>query len=145
MKEKNRARDNAKNWMSYIRKALSTIDKLDRGKDPRNETAEFDGEQLTAEDIRDRLMESPLAVEIRRGWCAVGHLECHDEAEYRILLTTGGPALRVVGKLQNGNPYSAALEYQDWGTPWTAYRVAEHDEKRLVEFASLFYYGDGLE
>lgn len=142
MKEKNHARDNAKSWMAHIRKALSTIDKLDRGRYPLRDTADFDGEQLTAEDIRDRLMESPLSVEVRSGWRPAASRDTDAPEEYLILLTTGGPALRVIGTLEHGSPADATLEYQDWGTPWTAYQVEELDEKRLVEFACLFYYGD---
>ena len=41
---------------------------------------------------------------------------------YEILLCTGGPAARIVGELnEDGEPTTARLEHQDWGTPWTEY------------------------
>ena len=62
-------------------------------------------------------------------------------AEYKITLCTGGPAVRIVGELDNGYPHSASLEYQDWGTPWTAYWLKEEEEEILLEYAQCFYYG----
>ena len=59
---------------------------------------------------------------------------------YMILLSTGGPALRVVGDLDRGEPVSASLEWQDWGTPWTPYLDA--NESDLLVFASQFYFGE---
>lgn len=103
----------------------------------------------------EAIMESPLSVEVRSDWVNPGsYLDAPScWAEYKILLTTGGPALRIIGELdQYGEPESARLEYQDWGTPWTEYSVfrdsgiesfteREAMQGALLTFARQFYYG----
>ena len=102
--------------------------------------ATVDGEQQeSAEKVRERIEESPLSVEVRSGWYTPGG-ECEPE-DFAILLSTGGPALRVRGELDGARqPCRAWLEYQDWGTPWTQYFNVEQDT--LVRFASCFYFGE---
>jgi hypothetical protein len=101
-------------------------------------------EMLTWEDSpsdeqMERIQESPLSVTVRDGWHVPGN---HSEGpeEYEILLTTGGPALRIYGHLDAySQPHSAELQYQDWGTPWTRYPSPEAD---LLRFAQCFYFGE---
>lgn len=103
-----------------------------------------------ADAAREAIQESALSVEVRTPWMQVGRRPEIDGvpfAEYKILLTTGGPALRLVGELdQYGEPETARLEYQDWGTPWTQMFTYE-EEKRLkytgalLTYARQFYYG----
>ena len=65
-----------------------------------------------------RLYEHPLSVEVRGDWHAPNE-EQGKAAEFRILLGTGGPAVRIRGQLDgNGEPKDAHIEYQDWFTPW---------------------------
>jgi len=46
--------------------------------------------------------------------------------EFFILLCTGGPAVRIMGEIDDGlQPSRAWIEYQDWGTPWTEYHGAQ--------------------
>jgi hypothetical protein len=60
---------------------------------------------------------------------------------YEILLGTGGPAMRIVGDLnEHGEPDSARLEVQDWGKPWTEYFRA--DSEVLLEYAQCFYFAE---
>jgi hypothetical protein len=88
--------------------------------------------------------ETPLSVEVNYGWHAPGGMypttgEFPTPEQYRILLCTGGPAVRIVGELDGyGNPETARLEYQDWGTPWTVYTDYDYE---LLEFARMFYFG----
>ena len=71
----------------------------------------------------DKLSELPLSVEPIK--------------QYIILLSWGGPASRIVGKLDSRNePETATFEVQDWGTPWTA--ADDQDENMLLQFARLF-------
>lgn len=105
----------------------------------------YDGtnHDVVAEWIEDAMREAPLSVEIRQGWHCPG--ETAEEAEFCILLSTGGPALRVMGELdEHAEPSRCWLEHQDWGTPWTRYfsRSAER-AFALRWFASLFHYGEG--
>jgi hypothetical protein len=56
-------------------------------------------------------------------------------------LSTGGPALRIRGELdEHKQPDRAWLEYQDWGTPWTQYFDVEQDT--LLQFCQVFYFGE---
>jgi hypothetical protein len=105
------------------------------------EAATVDGDEMKdADDVRERIQESPLSVEVRSGWCA-SKADMTPE-EFCILLSTGGPALRIMGELdEHGQPSRAWLEYQDWGTPWTHHYV-EGLADALLTFAQQFYFGE---
>lgn len=154
--EKNHALDNAKGWMDTITEhidalemdwdryeELKEMDAKDMSEEELEEFAELRktaGEYESAEDVRERINESPLEVVVRSDWYAPGS-EQDKPSEYKILLSTGGPALRIIGDLdQYGQPETARLEYQDWFTPWEEY--TEADEEYLLKWASNFYFGD---
>tara|TARA_R110001592_G_scaffold29831_1_gene107591 strand:- start:2207 stop:2608 length:402 start_codon:yes stop_codon:yes gene_type:complete len=82
---------------------------------------------------------SPLEISVRNGWRSVEREEGDDApAEYQILLSTGGPAFRIVGRLDRyAEPESATLQFQDWGTPW----VDVWEGKNTLKYASAFYFG----
>lgn len=62
---------------------------------------------------------------------------------YEILLCTGGPAARIVGELNDGGePTTARLEYQDWGTPWTEYETNRFQYESLMKYVEQFYFGE---
>jgi hypothetical protein len=100
---------------------------------------EYDGTNHTevAEAIEVSCQETALSVDVRSGWGTPGELE---PEEFQILLSTGGPALRIIGDLQSNEPSCARLEFQDWGTPWTQWR-RDVDHEALDWFCSLFYFG----
>lgn len=88
------------------------------------EAAAGDCESL--EDAEQRISDEPLSVEVRSGWTIPG--EEMTATEFCILLSTGGPAVRIVGELDEyGETDRAWLEVQDWGTPWTQYHGANQD------------------
>jgi hypothetical protein len=94
------------------------------------------------EEARQAINEDPLEVSIREGWKAPGG-EPYSGVDYKILLCTGGPAVRIIGELdQWGQPESARLQYQDWFTPWELYRIGDDEEKTLVSYANCFYFGE---
>lgn len=100
----------------------------------------IEGEEIDADSCRERIQESPLSVEVRSGWHAPGAAPEAPE-EFMILLSTGGPALRIMGDLdEHGQPTRAYLQYQDWGTPWTDY--SEGSGEILLRWASVFYFGE---
>jgi hypothetical protein len=116
--------ENAKAWYESI------IDML-RALNTEDDNAREDAEQI--------IHESVLSVEVRSDWHLPGQ-PFQSGGEYNILLTTGGPALRIIGQLNDYcEPHSAELQYQDWGTPWTRYPSPEAD---LLKFAQCFYFGD---
>lgn len=90
------------------------------------------------DDARQRISEDPLSVEVRSDWASPG--EELTPGEFQILLCTGGPAVRIVGELDRGEPCRAWLEYQDWGTPWTQYFGASSDT--LCQYARHFFFGE---
>ncbi len=101
-----------------------------------------EGDDEAFEKATQAILEDPLSVQVRSGWYTPGDGPGEPE-EYQILLSWGGPATRIVGRLdEHGEVESARLEAQDWGTPWTEYR--EHWEDSVLRtYASQFFYGEG--
>src|SRR3990167_6915642 len=64
-----------------------------------------------------------------------------DMEELEILLCTGGPAVRIIGDLINGQPDCPVLQYQSWGTPWTTYPTTMDEYETLLTYCERFYYG----
>lgn len=98
------------------------------------------GDCTSDDDARERIQEDPLSVEIRADWYSPG--ETPDASEFMILLCTGGPAVRIVGELdQYKQPSRAWMEYQDWFTPWIEYH-GPLDNDSLLTYCQQFYFGD---
>ena len=127
--EENHAIQNAVAQMAHITELVERL-RAARGAD--NEDA------IAA--IGQEINEMPLSVEVRGGWHAPG--DDDGVEEFRLLLSWGGPACQVVGKLSaHGEPENVEIQYQDWGTPWT--RLTEGvDYSALNEFAACFYFGE---
>lgn len=108
-----------------------------------NSDATDDEEEREA--IRTAIEEDALSVEVRSDWYLPGQLpDALAPSEYRILLCTGGPAVQIVGSLDKySQPESARLQHQDWFTPWTDLPLTAEDEKTLLAYAGVFYYGEG--
>lgn len=102
------------------------------------ELEEAAGDCDDEEDARQRISEGPLSVEVRSDWASLG--EELTAGEFRILLCTGGPAVRIRGELDRGEPCRAWLEFQDWGTPWTQYFGASSET--MCQYASHFFSGE---
>jgi hypothetical protein len=145
--------ENARAWADTIHLYALGLDQdnWDRLEELREDPAE-DPEELAelermaaefpdctdADEIRDHAQESALSVELSGTWTPGATPEADS---YIILLSTGGPALRIVGDLgQYGCPSSATMQWQDWGEPWTDIREAEEDD--LLAFVSCFYLGE---
>ncbi len=98
------------------------------------------GECTSQDEARERIQEDALSVEVRADWHEVGGDS--EPTDFTILLTTGGPAVRIMGELQDGQPHRAWLEVQDWGTSWTEYRDDGLSDV-LLAYAGCFYFGEG--
>jgi len=87
------------------------------------------------EDAEEAIREDPLSLNVRSCWHELGS-EVVD-MEYMIELSTGGPAARIIGDLDDHSmPCTARLQVQCWGTPWTD--VGELSRARALEYASQF-------
>ena len=111
----------------------------ERTEEEAEELAELEkaaGDCESLDDAEQRIIDDPLSIQVRSGWCNVG-AEMEAE-EYCILLSTGGPATRIIGDLNRrfGEPETATLQAQDWFTSWQDYR--EGDEETLIRYASRF-------
>ena len=88
------------------------------------------------DDIYDEVMNRPLELSVRnREWRQLGEGVVHPD-QYNILLATGGPAVRIIGELENNEVITARLEVQDWFQPWTQFQISESPE--IFDFANLF-------
>ena len=133
--ETDHAKGAALAYMAEIRKLVAANDSTPEAKD-------FDG--VTAGVAMKQLA---LCHEIYAGgeWQAPRKGLCSDGSRFQILLDWGGPAVRVTGTVKaNGlvnEREPVGIEYQDWGTPWTALPVTKLERMYLSDFAQRFYFG----
>jgi hypothetical protein len=111
-----RAEENARGWLEEMTRMVAAAN------DATNDE--------TTEAASEEIAESVLACETYRS--------------FEILLTTGGPALRIVGTLDTHcEPEGVELQKQDWGTPWTRVALTGAEQETVERFASHFYFGEG--
>lgn len=127
MKDDDSARDQAKAQLAGVIEMVRAY-----------ESAQDDEE----EKAREAIEQDALSVDVRTSWQSVGDKPQYEE--YRILLCTGGPAVQIAGDLNvHGEPHTARLQYQDWGTPWTDLPLTgDDDEEALLKYAQCFYFGE---
>jgi len=137
MTDTDHARQNAASWSE-------TIAEMIRAREAARESEDDDA----IDAAQTAIHEAPLSVEVRSGWYAPCDAD-PEPAEYQILLSWGGPSVRITGRLgAHGEPETADLEYQDWGTPWTRYHPPLHNElfdthsADVLTFAQQFYFGE---
>lgn len=101
------------------------------------EAVTLDGAEQDEEQARTRIEEDALSVSVF-GERVDGKWQANS---FEILLATGGPAVRIMGKLdEHGEPDRAWLEVQDWFKPWTEYTPADSDI--LLAYCRCFYFGE---
>ena len=104
----------------------------------------IDEDPSTRESAEQDIYDDVLSVLVRGGWHSPGEATSaiDGEYEYELLLCAGGPAVRIRGELERFNePDTIKLEFQDWGIPWTDYRLNSDERAGLLTFARRFYYG----
>lgn len=131
MTDNSSAIDNARAWLSDISAMIAAL----------NAAEAADGERDAIDDARQAIDESILSIMVRDSWRHPDHVAECGPAEYELLLTTGGPALRIRGEVENGEPTSARLQYQDWFTPWTDLDLTAAEYADVTAFAQNFDYG----
>jgi hypothetical protein len=93
------------------------------------------------DDLQEELRGLALCQDVRTDWQSIG--QDLEPTQYRLLLCTGGPAVQVVGDLDEaGDPCTARLQRQDWLTPWEDVTLTEPEEEMLIWFAQSFYWGN---
>jgi len=103
------------------------------------ELEEQAGEYANPEEVQDAVQQDPLSVEVRSGWGTPG--EDLTPEEFRILICWGGPAVQIIGDLnQYREPCRARLQYQDWNVGWTDYFDAS--QETLLAYCRQFYFGE---
>lgn len=142
----NHAIDNARGHLESIRELVERTKGFAAGEDE---------DEQSREALDREFDEYPLSVLVRSGWYVPGSdprsVSTMAPCEFEILLSTGGPALRIIGELDEyGQPEEyPKMQWQDWGTPWTdlhgsdmPFEPSEVD-RVLLRFAEHFWYGEG--
>lgn len=143
--------EGAVNWhksklSEAIKAGILSQDDANTYLEARNEEPDTD----LQEKAREAILDDALSVEIG-GWWSPGSDPEPDE--FRILLSTGGPAVRLIGSLgQHNEPDRVQLQVQDWFKPWTTVDYipsqTEGEEGEFVKsevleaYAGCFYYGE---
>jgi hypothetical protein len=92
---------------------------------------------------REAITDDVLSVEVRTDWHGVGAIDAGKPTDYKILLCWGGPAVQILGTLDDYNqPDSATLQYQDWFTPWMDYPLTDAEEQAVIAYAQQFYFDE---
>jgi hypothetical protein len=126
---------NARAWLETITAGFVALEALEMDG---AESVQFEGQTFSeADELHQVLVESALSVQLRDGWRSPGSKG--EAEEYEILLSTGGPALRIWGRLDGFEPDEwPELQHQDWGTPWTALPLDESERADIARFARMF-------
>ena len=134
--------------ISNARGQLESIKELYRN----YKQAESDGDYTREDEIREQAQDEALSVEFRSGWTS--NPEEMKPEEFIILLSTGGPACQIVGKIDYGScePIDIEIQYQDWFTPWEPLQLnctyadrspnITSDYEALEWFCNCFYFGE---
>lgn len=133
LEKENHAISNARGWLEEMARMVRQLGEAEESGDPTKLDA-----------ATDEIQQSPLSVMVRDDWYIPGdhrRLE-NGPTEYEILLSTGGPALRIIGDLDHGQPGEfPRLQWQDWGTPWTDHPIGDERDNVLI-YVNHFYFGD---
>jgi hypothetical protein len=112
MENINRAEDCARASLANIMELQAKQDKAENDK--------------ASDDVQQAILELPLSVETFTAW--------------EIMLSTGGPAVRIVGRSEDGCPRDVRLQSQDWGTPWTDVQLNASEQDSLGDFIRQFIF-----
>jgi hypothetical protein len=93
------------------------------------------------DEAREAIIGDALDVQVRGEWHTPGAIDAAAPYEFKILLCWGGPAVQIIGTLDDSNePDGARLQYQDWFTEWEDYPLTQEEEERVITYAQQFYF-----
>jgi hypothetical protein len=102
-----------------------------------------DADRHIRESAAREVEESPLSIQVRDGWRMLGESPRRSAEEFEVLLSMGGPALRIRGGFDAyGGPCDAELQWQDWGTPWTHYPTNPTEDAAISAFLAVFAFAE---
>lgn len=97
---------------------------------------EPDGFEFDEDAAREAIQEDPLSFQVRSGWHSPG--EESEPEEFELLLSTGGPATRIIGDIDNGSLTNPRLQAQDWFTSWQDIRTTSEQDEILERYVAEF-------
>lgn len=130
------AEDDLKEWEEARPDALDAAEEEEL-----KELEEAAGDCSDYEQAERRIQEDPLSVQVRSDWHYPGS-EGNEATEFQILLCTGGPAVKIEGTLDHGEPDSAEIYYQDWFTSWEELGLTSEEEEIVLDYCRCFYFGE---
>lgn len=95
------------------------------------ELEEQAGEYESEDEARDAIYGTPLSIEVRSGWHAVGE-DAGDPEEFRVVLCTGGPRVELTGDIGG----TVRVVFKDWDESGEYYPNAD-ERSALDTFASM--------
>ena len=96
-------------------------------------------EELSADRIDELVRQEPLEVATRSQWA--NFQDEFESSDFKILLCTGGPAVRIFGSCEGGYPSDIELQHQDWFTPWeTVHSLSDNQKDAMEWFCNFFVY-----
>jgi hypothetical protein len=144
--ERAKARDAiGKYTFEAIKKMVDALRFFSEEREPEmDKPIECNGYQLTSRDDAEQMIhEHPLSVLVRDGWRVPDGTNQDGPEEYEILLSIGGPATRIIGKLdEDCQPETAELQVEDWFVPWKEWRGKSWSEDVLLAYARCFWFGE---
>ena len=134
-KQKNHALINA---LGHIKSIVKDYERLSYLESLNPTTIEQEEE---IEQTRESILNSALSVQVRSGWTSLN--ESFEPQEFNILLSWGGPSLRIIGDLNEyKEPENPVLQFQDWFTKWEDLKINSQQYDALVWYCSQFYFGE---
>lgn len=118
---------------------------MDHAKDQAQAQLEGIKELVAALDTQDdealeaahtAIYEDPLEVLVRSGW-HIRNNEPSGPTELKILLCTGGSAVRIIAQLEDEMVSDSHLEYQDWFMPWAEFPLTSEDKQVIREYCCV--------
>ena len=96
-------------------------------------------DELSTERIDELVHQEPLEIATRSQ--RANFQDEFESSDFKILLCTGGPAVRIFGSCEGGYPSDIELQHQDWFTPWESVRGLSEIQREAMEwFCNFFVY-----
>lgn len=141
-KEKSRAERQALNWLTKIEEAMCQLAAAQDSYRLRSETSDETQDAEKIDLLVSALQNDVLSLRVRSDWHDPSG-ESGSPFEFEILLSWGGPSVRLYGILSEYmEPMEVWIEHQDWGLPWRRLPATPDVRAKLLQYSKLFWFGD---